>query len=146
MDMFNHWLKKARRHIVVEFERENDVVYEVETPMNPMTPTKGNHKHTVELRLGKCTCNKFQQRKMPCLHVIVVCMHMNLDPFQYFDSVWELESNIAIYGSQPFYPVGDRPYWPQPQVKRFRNEMDWVKSQPSKTQTCALCGQQGHNR
>ncbi|KAH7862180.1 hypothetical protein Vadar_001152 [Vaccinium darrowii] len=48
MDKFEQWMNKARRHRVVEFNRELGVS-EVETPMHPTNPGKGNHKHTVEL-------------------------------------------------------------------------------------------------
>ncbi|KAH7842556.1 hypothetical protein Vadar_006673 [Vaccinium darrowii] len=48
MAKFDHWMNKARRHRVMEFNRELGVC-EVETPMHPTSPGKGNHKHTVEL-------------------------------------------------------------------------------------------------
>ncbi|KAH7837300.1 hypothetical protein Vadar_012227 [Vaccinium darrowii] len=71
MAKFDHWMNKARRHRVMEFNRELGVS-EVETPMHPTSPGKGNHKHTIELVDRKCTCGKFQQWKMPCSHVIAL--------------------------------------------------------------------------
>ncbi|KAI8559694.1 hypothetical protein RHMOL_Rhmol04G0194000 [Rhododendron molle] len=41
--------KKARRHEVIEFDRETGI-YEVRTPLNPTGPYKGNHRHTIDFK------------------------------------------------------------------------------------------------
>ncbi|KAG5540779.1 hypothetical protein RHGRI_020866 [Rhododendron griersonianum] len=93
---------------------------------------------------------------------------MAIDPTQFIGNVWRLDSNIAIYSSETFVPLHDKPYWPpydgpiihpdeerlrgrgRPQVNRFRNEMDmmddWLEAQPSHKQSCTLCGGHGHNK
>ncbi|XP_058190392.1 serine/threonine-protein phosphatase 7 long form homolog [Rhododendron vialii] len=143
-------------------------IYEVRTPLNPTSPYKGNHRHTVDFNAQTCTCNKMQQWRMPCSHVIAVCNRMAMDPSRFFGDVWRLASNIAIYSSKTFLPLRDKPHWPpyegpliypneerlrgrgRPQVNRFRNEMDmmdeWLEGQPSQKQSCSLCGGHGHNK
>ncbi|XP_058217319.1 uncharacterized protein LOC131328389 [Rhododendron vialii] len=46
MEKYDEWRMRARRHEVIEFERETRI-YEVRTSMNPTSPYKGNHRHTV---------------------------------------------------------------------------------------------------
>ncbi|KAH7854428.1 hypothetical protein Vadar_013718 [Vaccinium darrowii] len=161
---YDTWRQKSRRHTVVEFNKVEGI-YTVQTPVNPTSPYKGNHLHVVKLNEGTCTCNKLQQWKIPCSHVIAICTYHNLDPLQYFSDYWKLESNIAMYSSLPFQPVYDEEYWPnyfgdtivpdkdrlrgkgRPRYNRIRNEMDdFAESQPSQKQSCKLCGQVGHNR
>ncbi|KAG5560268.1 hypothetical protein RHGRI_003534 [Rhododendron griersonianum] len=166
-EKYDEWRMRARRHEVIEFDRETGI-YEVRTPINPTSPYKGNHRHTVHLNEQTCTCNKMQQWRMPCSHVIAVCNKMAIDPTRFIGNVWRLDSNIAIYSSETFVPLHDKPYWPsydgpiihpdeerlrgrgRPQVNRFRNEMDmmddWLEAQPSHKQSCTLCGGHGHNK
>lgn len=152
MDKYNTWRMKARRHEVVEFERMTGV-YEVRTPLNPTSPYKGNHRHTVDFSAGTCTCNKMQQWRIPCSHVIAVCSKMAMDATQFIGYVWRLDSNIAMYSSVPFVPLHDKSYWPpyegpiilppedrlrgrgRPKVNRLRNEMDLLEPQPSQKQS-----------
>ncbi|XP_058202962.1 uncharacterized protein LOC131317423 [Rhododendron vialii] len=158
---------RARRHGVIEFDRETGI-YEVRTPMNPTSPYKGNHRHTVHFNDQTCTCNKMQQWRMPCSHVIAVCNRMAMDPTRFIGNVWRRDSNIAIYSSEKFILLRDKPYWPSydgpiihpdeerlrgrgcPQVNRFRNEMDmmddWLEAQPLHKQSCTLSGGDGHNK
>ncbi|XP_058217303.1 uncharacterized protein LOC131328371 [Rhododendron vialii] len=166
-EKYDEWRMRARRHEVLEFDRETGI-YEVRTPMNPTSPYKGNHRHTVHFNEQTCTCNKMQQWRMPCSHVIAVCNRMAMDPTRFISNVWRLDSNIAIYSSETFVPLHDKSYWPpyngpiihpdeerlrgrgRPQVNRFRNEMDmmddWLEAQPSHKQSCTLCGGHGHNK
>ncbi|XP_058223060.1 uncharacterized protein LOC131332780 [Rhododendron vialii] len=141
---YKHWRNKASRHQVIEFDRAAQT-YEVQTPMNRTSPYKGNHRHSVDMINRTCSCNKFQQWKMSCSHVLATCMFMNTSPFKYFSDVWSLKSIIQMYGSQPFRPPRDKAYWPEsigptiipdrerirgrgrPQITRFRNEMDWIE-------------------
>ncbi|KAH7854378.1 hypothetical protein Vadar_013108 [Vaccinium darrowii] len=112
------------------------------TPVNPTSLYKGNHTHVVRLNERTCTCNKLEQWKMPCSHVIAICSYHNLDPLQYFSDYWKLQSNIDMYSTLAFQPVHDERYWPEyfgdkivpdkdrlrgkgrPRVNRIRNEMD----------------------
>ncbi|KAH7848827.1 hypothetical protein Vadar_008632 [Vaccinium darrowii] len=158
---YDRWNDNAVGHNVIVINRAAGL-YEVHTPMNPTSPYKGNHKHTVELSMHRCTCNKIQLWKLPCSHVIAVCKKMRLDPRQYFNKYWSIDTTIFMYGSLTFKPLPDVPYWPpyngprvlpdterlrgrgRPRVNRLRTEMDWLESQPP--QTCSLCGERGHNR
>ncbi|KAG5529356.1 hypothetical protein RHGRI_029912 [Rhododendron griersonianum] len=109
---YKHWRKKALRHQVIEFDRAAQT-YEVQTPMNQTSPYKGNHRHSVDMINRTCSCNKFQQWKMPCSHVLATCMSMKTSPFEYFSDVWSLKSIIQMYASQPFRPPRDKAYWPE---------------------------------
>ncbi|KAG5549551.1 hypothetical protein RHGRI_014768 [Rhododendron griersonianum] len=109
---YKHWRKKALRHQVIEFDRAAQT-YEVQTPMNQTSPYKGNHRHSVDMINRTCSCNKFQQWKMPCSHVLATCMSMKTSPFKYFSDVWSLKSIIQMYASQPFRPPRDKAYWPE---------------------------------
>ncbi|KAH7864098.1 hypothetical protein Vadar_025687 [Vaccinium darrowii] len=158
---YEYWRQKARQHRVVEFDGTAGT-YTVQTPVNPTSPYKGNHLHVIKLNERTCTCNKLQQWKMSCSHVIAVCTYHNLDPLRYFRDYWKLESISAMYRTLPFQPVYNEDYWPpyfgdtilpdkdrvrgkgRPRVNRIRNEMDdFLESQPSQKQSCKMCGQAG---
>ncbi|KAH7848600.1 hypothetical protein Vadar_004996 [Vaccinium darrowii] len=158
IDKYEHWRQKARQHWVTVYDKVMGI-YSVQTLVNPTSPFKGNHMHIVRLNERTCTCNKLQQWKMPCSHVIAICSYHNLDPLQYFSDYWKLQSNIDRYMTLAFQPVHDERYWPEyfgdkivpdkdrlwgkerPRVNRIRNEMDeFLESQPSQKQSCKMCG------
>ncbi|KAH7849868.1 hypothetical protein Vadar_024173 [Vaccinium darrowii] len=108
---YDRWNDNTIGHNVIVINRAAGL-YEVHTPMNPTSSYKGNHKHTVELPMHRCTCNKIQLWKLPCSHVIAVCKKMRLDPRQYFNKYWSIDTTISMYGSLTFKPLPDVPYWP----------------------------------
>ncbi|KAH7853804.1 hypothetical protein Vadar_006774 [Vaccinium darrowii] len=105
---YDRWNENAVGHTVIVFDPAAGL-YEVHTPVNPTSPYNGNHKHTVQLPLRRCTCNKLQPWKIPCSHVIVVYSKMSIDPHQYFSKYWSVDTTIAMYGSLTFKPLPDVP-------------------------------------
>jgi hypothetical protein len=160
--LLKRWSDKARHHKVVEYSRVN-AVFEVITATDPTSPYKGNRRHTVRLRQRTCTCQKWDQWKIPCSHAIAACNKMALNHLNYVDPMWTTARDVQTYCTQHFNPIRDPSYWPpytgvrifpptkcrrkgRSKTRRFRNEMDWQESRPSEIQNCKLCGGTGHNR
>jgi hypothetical protein len=151
---------KANKHSVANTFDRSRGIFEVNTAYDHRR-RKGGNLQVVTLSELKCTCGKFQGTKIPCSHAIAACMTVAVDYYQYVDSSYTLEQNLACYQSF-FQPVGHPDYWPdiegpslipnqamrrekgRPKSGRIRNEMD-ERDQPSK-QKCSICGAEGHNR
>ena len=75
---FNKWeKKKAPKHSITVFSYE-DGLFEVRTPINPNYAYRGNHHHEVNLRQSTCSCQKWQDYKISCSHVIALCKYQGI--------------------------------------------------------------------
>ena len=132
-----------------------DGLFEVRTPINPNYAYRGNHHHEVNLRQSTCSCQKWQDYKILCSHVIAVCKYQGISAMWYINRCYHLEEQVACYAPR-FRMVPDSVHWNEPNVKlryekcrprstRLRNEMDLgTKHQPRPL--CNLCRQEGHNK
>ena len=69
---------KASGHFVSIFHRENEM-FDVITATHGFHMDKRNNKQTVNLKDGKCSCNKWQSIGIPCSYVLVVYPHARID-------------------------------------------------------------------
>ena len=53
--------------------------------------------YLVNLRYRTCTCNMFQEWKIPCKHAIAVCKRRNLDPLVLVGKNWKMENYHNMY-------------------------------------------------
>ena len=119
-----------------------------------------------------CTCQKWKLYKIPCSHVIAVCIRYRHDAEQYIDPCYSVDALFWSYA--PVFPaLKDRLSWSDPEetrrvlpnprlirekgrpvLTRIRNEMDEGGRRPRTTPwkeggrkvQCGLCDQEGHNR
>ena len=69
---------KAENHRVMRLSTQQQS-YQVNTPHNPGIAGHGDHIHAVNLLQRTCTCQKWELYKIPCSHVIVVCIRYRHD-------------------------------------------------------------------
>ncbi|XP_058006462.1 uncharacterized protein LOC131181622 [Hevea brasiliensis] len=109
--------------------------------------------HIVKLYERTCTCEKFQEIRIPCSHVIAACQSMSINYEQYVSNYYTLERTLKCYEWQ-FHALGHHDDWPtdndpilvsdpnrkrskgRPTSLRKMNEMDWMviqkRGDPSK--------------
>ena len=162
---------KAEHHRVTRLSVQQQS-YQVDTPHNPGSAGHGDHTHGVNLLQRSCTCQKWKLYKIPCSHVIAVCIRYQHDAEQYIDPCYSVDALFQSYA--PVFPaLKDRLSWPDPEETRrvlsnprlirekgrpvstrIRNEMDKGGRRPRTTPwkeggrkvQCGLCDQEGHNR
>uniref|UniRef100_A0A7N2MTP2 SWIM-type domain-containing protein n=3 Tax=Quercus lobata TaxID=97700 RepID=A0A7N2MTP2_QUELO len=162
---------KVERHRVTRLSAQQQS-YQVDTPHNPESAGHGDHTHGVNLLQRSCTCQKWKLYKIPCSHVIAVCIRYRHDAEQYIDPCYSVDALFRSYA--PIFPaLKDRLSWPDPEETRrvlpnprlirekgrpvstqIRNEMDESGRRPRTTPwkeggrkvQCGLCDQKGHNR
>ena len=153
-------IQKASSCIVRAFDRRA-CAFEVEEPYDPTTYQYGRC-YKVNLNDRTCDCGEFQAERLPCAHVFAACAKVSVDPSQFVDRIFRLETLMNIYNSG-FHPIGDEAHWPaivgprivpnpsmvrasgRPKSSRIRNEMDWREGREEPLR-CGLCRQPGHNR
>ena len=69
--------EKAEHHKVTRLSAQQQS-YQVATSHNPETARHGDHTHGVNLLRRTCTCQKWKLYKIPCLHVIVICISIDM--------------------------------------------------------------------
>ncbi|XP_075633689.1 uncharacterized protein LOC142606185 [Castanea sativa] len=171
LDIFMRNKEKVEHHRVTRLSAQQQS-YQVDTPHNPGTAGHGDHTHGVNLLQRTCTCQKWKLYKIPCSHVIAVCIRYRHDVEQYIDQCYSVDALFRSYA--PVFPVlKDRLSWPDPEETRrvlpnpqlirekgrlvstrIRNEMDEGGKRPRTTPwkeggrkvQCGLCNQEGHNR
>ena len=69
--------------------------YQVDTPHNPRTAGHGDHTHAVNLLQRTCTCQKWKLYKIPCSHVIAICIRYRHDAEQYIDPCYSMDAYVG---------------------------------------------------
>ena len=162
--------EKAEHHKVTRLSAQQQS-YQVATSHNPETTRHGDHTHGVNLLRRTCTCQKWKLYKIPCSHVLAICIRYRHDAEQYIDPCYSV--NTLFHSYAPVFPtLKDRLSWldpketrrviPNPQLildkgrlvsTQIRNEMDEGGKRPRtspwkeggrKVQR-RLCNQEGHN-
>ena len=160
MEIYETNYEKGQRHYVRPFHQQNGV-FQVCTIYNPQSSEGGDHSHKVRLQDNTCTYGKWEIYKIPCSHVIAVCIREHINAMKYIDPCYSLQERLATY-SHDFCVPKDKSLWREvvgpklyldpdmlrdkgrPVSTRIRNEMDWRESQPK--QKCGVCHAEGHNR
>ena len=163
-DMFEANEEKAKLHIVRRMSAQQ-CLYTVETQSNLLATGRGDHTYRVDLVEMTCTCGKWEAYKIPCSHLIVVCVKYNHDAMEFMDRFYRMSERYQSY--EPiFQPLKDRLEWLDleerrtvmpnsrlirekglPKSTRICNEMDdddrklptslWIENGPKSK--CGLC-------
>ena len=171
LDIFMRNKVKAEHHRVTRLSAQQQS-YQVDTPHNLGTVRHGDHTHRVNLLQRTCTCQKWKLYKIPCSHVIAVCIKYWHDAKQYIDPCYSMNTLFRSY-APVFLVLKDGLSWPNPKETRrvvpnpwlirekghpvstrIRNEMNEGEKQLRTTPwneggrkvQCGLCDQEGHNR
>ncbi|XP_071688978.1 uncharacterized protein [Rutidosis leptorrhynchoides] len=121
---------------------------------------EGGTDYTIRFAARKCSCGRWQHKRLPCSHAISVCSHLHEDATvlgskKYTTTVWRQQY------SHFFNPLRDMSYWAtierkikadptrlikhrgRKKSKRFSGQMDEREKQKPK---CGICREEGHNR
>ena len=137
------------------FHQQNNV-FQVCTTYNPHSSEGGDHSHEVRLQDNRCTCGKWEIYKIPCSHVIAIC----INSMEYIDPCYSLCERLATYSYDFCVPKDKSLWWEvagpklypnpnmlwekgRPMTTRIWIEMDWRESQPKLK--CGVCHGEGHN-
>ncbi|CAE5975476.1 unnamed protein product [Arabidopsis arenosa] len=119
--------------------------------------------HVVNLETRDCTCCVFNITKIPCAHAIAATKHINLNEYDYVDTLYSNKRWTLAY-SESIYPVGDRTQWevpadvaafvcrppssrvPSGRPKKKRIPSGWEYGKSATNYKCRRCGQNGHNK
>ena len=112
LDIFMRNKAKAKHHRVTRLSTQQQS-YKVDTPHNPRTARHRDHTHGVNLLQRTCTCQKWKMYKIPCSHVIAVCIRYRHDAEQYIDQCYSVNALFCSY-TLVFPMLKDRLLWPDP--------------------------------
>ncbi|KAH7858712.1 hypothetical protein Vadar_027038 [Vaccinium darrowii] len=126
-----------------------------------------NQQFKVDLRMKTCGCRRWELTGIPCVHAIAAYNKLKLDPKDYVDDWYKVDTNLSTYDNL-LGPINGRELWPTtdgpkllpPDVKKRtgspkkarRREPDeevpnFTKlSRRGVKMTCSLCGKTGHNK
>ena len=86
--------------------------FEVKEPYNPsIYQYKWCYK--VNISDEACDYGEFQVEKLPCAHVFVACTKLSLDPCQFVDRIFWLDTIMNMYNNR-FHLIRDVVHWPSP--------------------------------
>ena len=102
LDIFMRNKAKAEHHRVTRLSAQQQS-YQVDTPHNPGSAGHGDHTHGVNLLQRSCTCQKWKLYKIPCSHVIAVCIRYRHDAEQYIDPCYSVDALFRSYA--PVFPA-----------------------------------------
>ncbi|KAK9994209.1 hypothetical protein SO802_023912 [Lithocarpus litseifolius] len=102
LDIFMRNKVKAEHHKVTRLSAQAQS-YQVDTLHNPGTTGHGDHTHAVNLLQRTCTCQKWKLYKIPCSHVIAVCIRYRHDAEQYIDPCYSVDALFRSYA--PVFPA-----------------------------------------
>ena len=91
LDIFMRNKAKAEHHRVTRLSAQQQS-YQVDTPHNPVSAGHGDHTYGVNLLQRTCTCQKWKLYKIPCSHVIAVCIRYRHDVDQYIDPCYSVDA------------------------------------------------------
>ena len=146
---------KAEHHRVTRLSAQQQS-YQVDTSHNPGTVGHGDHTHGVNRLQRTCICQKWKPYKIPCSHVIAVCIRYRHDAEKYIDQCYSVNALFHSY-ALVFPALKDR-FWKidyhgrilkkleglsltprliqekgRPISTRIRNEMDEGEKRPRTT-------------
>ena len=90
METYEANYEKGIRHYVRPFNQQNGV-YQVCTMHNPHRSDGGDHSHEARLLENTCTYGKWEIYKIPCSHVIAVCIREHVNAMRYIDLCYTLQ-------------------------------------------------------
>jgi hypothetical protein len=110
----------------------------------------------IDVNNGICSCTNYQEFRSLCSHGIIACVRDAENPFNHFDSSYELASYRDSY-SHVMQPVSIENLKPDtakppiivrkrghPATKRICKQASWLKN--PKKRMCSNCGQLGHDK
>ena len=89
MEIYEANYEKGQRHYVRPFNQQNGV-FQVCTIYNPQSSEGGDHSHEVRLQDNTCTCGKWEIYKIPCSHVIAVCIREHINAMKYINPCYSV--------------------------------------------------------
>ena len=116
--------EKAEHHKVTRLSAQQQS-YQVDTSHNAGTAGHGDHTHAVNLLQRTCTCQKWKLYKIPCSHVIAVCIRYRHDAEQYIDPCYSVDALFRSY-APVFLALKDRLSWPDPKETRKVLSSPWL--------------------
>ena len=116
LDIFMRNKAKVEHHRVTRLSAQQQS-YQVNTMHNPGTTGRGDHTYEVNLLQRTCTCQKWKLYKIPCSHVIAVCIRYQHDAEQYIDPCYSVDALFRSY-APVFLVLKDRLSWPDPEETR----------------------------
>ena len=116
LDIFMRNKVKAEHHSVTRLSAQQQS-YQVDTSYNPGSAAHGDHTHGVNLLQRSYTCKKWKLYKIPCSHVIAICIRYRHDAEQYIDPCYSVDALFQSYA--PVFPtLKDRLSWSDPEETR----------------------------
>lgn len=149
---------KSRGLVGYAIHKGREMTAEIEGVHRDLTPWR----HTVNLPLRQCSCNKWQLTGIPCTHAIsLICSFRNMDLAYYVDNYYSVAKFQAAYAAS-IEPVPDKSQWPKvdlgfklwppklkraagrPRTRRIRGVEEGGSRANKKRKQCKRCGQFGH--
>ena len=84
----------------------------MEEPYDSITYQYGQT-YKVNISDWTCDCGEFQAEKLPCVHVFTACAKVSINPCQFIDCIFQLDTIMNIYNNG-FHPIGNAVHWPSP--------------------------------
>ena len=116
LDIFMRNKGKAEHHSVTRLSAQQQS-YQVDTLHNPRIASGGDHTHEVNLLQRTCTCQKWKLYKIPCSHVIAICIRYQHEAEQYIDPCYSVNALFRNY-APVFLALKDRLSWLNPEETR----------------------------
>ena len=101
-------IHKASTCLVRAFNRRSSA-FEMQKPYNPLNYQYG-WCYRVNLIYRSCDCREFQDKKFPCVHVFIACANVSMDPTQFVNCIFQLDTIMNIYNKE-FQPIRDMINW-----------------------------------
>ncbi|PHT36619.1 hypothetical protein CQW23_24319 [Capsicum baccatum] len=87
---------------------------------------KDENVHKVSAKCKKCSCGKWRNLPMPCLHAIKFCEILGIEPKDYVSKYYGTKYYKRTY-SGTFTPVGQQAYWP-PALFRLISNIEYLRT------------------
>nr|XP_023875314.1 uncharacterized protein LOC111987802 [Quercus suber] len=110
-DKFEANQEKAKLHMVRRMSAQQHL-YIVETQSSLLSTGGGAHNHRVSLMDMTCMCGKWEANKIPCSHLITVCVKYNHDATEFMDRFYCMSKRYHSY-ELIFQQLKDRLEWPE---------------------------------
>ncbi|XP_050235000.1 uncharacterized protein LOC126683191 isoform X2 [Mercurialis annua] len=144
---------KARYHSCKKYNSDN-MTCRVTTKKDNQR-NKGGNIQKVNLKKRRCSCGKFQHRKLPCSHAMAVIHDQKLNPHDFIRWRYRTENAIQVWNT-PFKQLPDGKMWiasreipfipdvnrirakGRPVNRRIRNDMDQTYREDSSPNFCSM--------
>ncbi|XP_062119133.1 uncharacterized protein LOC133832867 [Humulus lupulus] len=151
-------IENELRHDIVSKMKYEWMVLPFNTIEYQVCDEKGTN-FTVNIHNRTCTCNRFQEDKMPCGHAVIVFAKRNLGVYDYCAKFYKTYTLKALY-EENVHPLPHKDEWNLPQhldivvlppkatilAGRPRKKVIISRGEPKVIITCGKCGQPGHNK